>query len=124
MQEYKSLLESKLVNPTSAKSFIEEKREIKISQTGENLEIRYESTGINPENKRKVEQQITQLLAPTISEDKIFVSSFTHTNTITPEVKTSQPAANLKVGQKRNEWKILKKLLRSLLARVELGSLL
>jgi ATP-binding protein involved in chromosome partitioning len=103
MQEYKSLLESKLVNPISAKSFIEEKREIKINQNGVNLEIRYESTGINPENKRKVEQQITQLLAPTISEDKIFVSSFTNTNisspaVSTPEVKTNQPAANLKVG--------------------------
>lgn len=100
MQEIKNLLEEKLVNPISEKSFKYENRTIKIESKGEDVEIRYESTGINPENKRIIEQQIAQLLSGKIPEEKMFISSFSTSNTVQapPPAAAKTEQANLKVG--------------------------
>ena len=90
---------SEIKNPVSGKTFSEEVRLKSVQEKEGNLEVVYNSTGIGPQEKRQVEDQMIEALQGDWSEDNIIVKPFSE-NASTPTQGEQKPAP-LKVGHEQ-----------------------
>ncbi|TNF30631.1 MAG: ATP-binding protein [Deltaproteobacteria bacterium] len=82
-------------NPVTGNTLLEESRIQDIKQDGETLTIVYERSGISPEQKRVIENQMIEALKGQFNEDKIFIKTVSKDST---EVK-SQASGNAQPKQ-------------------------
>ena len=82
-------------NPDTGNTLLEESRIQDIKQDGETLTIVYERSGISPEQKRVIENQMIEALKGQFNEDKIFIKTVSKDST---EVK-SQASGNAQPKQ-------------------------
>ncbi|TNF04502.1 MAG: ATP-binding protein [Deltaproteobacteria bacterium] len=82
-------------NPVTGNTLLEESRIQDIKQDGETLTIVYERSGISPEQKRVIENQMIEALKGQFNEDKIFIKTVSKDST---EVK-SQTSGNAQPKQ-------------------------
>ena len=74
MSKFEDIIGS-VVNPNTGVSLNEEKRIVKIDEKGEDLHVQYVREGLNPEQKRKLEEAITEALKGEVDEDNLFLLS-------------------------------------------------
>ncbi len=93
-----------VVNPVTGVSLKEENRIIKIEEKGDDIHIHYEREGLTPEQKRQLEDTITQALAAEISEDNLFLlsssknSSDVYKSIGSETIEEPKKPAQLKIG--------------------------
>ncbi len=94
-----------IINPISGKTLGEENRIISVEQKGEDLHVKYDRSGIDPENKKRLETEIAKTLEPEINEDNLFLipQSTDNSKDVYSSVGTEAPVssgapAQLKVG--------------------------
>ena len=103
MSKAKELV-SAVINPTSGKSLDEEQRILDIEFKGADLYVTYNREGIDPENKRKIEDLIIEALSGLFNEDNIYIltksakSEEVYKAIGTEPVKEAANPAELKVG--------------------------
>ncbi len=77
--KYKSLL-GEIKNPESGKSLAEEARILSVQQKETDLYVKYKRDGISPTQKREIETQILNVLAPYFSSEKISITTVSETS--------------------------------------------
>lgn len=97
-------LVSQVKNPVSGATLAEENRVISVEYKGEDLHIKYKRDGINPSDKKILEQGILKSVAGEVSEDQVFILAQSSDSAdvmksvgAEPEPDQSKPA-QLKVG--------------------------
>ena len=66
---------SSVVNPVTGKKLAEESRIQEVQQDGEKVTIIYERSGISPEQKRMIENEMIEALKGQFEEDNIFIKT-------------------------------------------------
>lgn len=103
MSKVNELLEL-VVNPVSGKTLVEEDRILSTEFKGADLYITYNRDGIDPANKRKIEDSIIDSLSKSFNEDNIFIltkstqSAEVYSSVGSEPHKPSSNPAELKVG--------------------------
>jgi len=103
MENIKNILEA-VVNPESGKTLGEEKRLNSAEYLGDDLHIKFNRNGMDPAQKRVVEDLITKALSDTVSEDNLYIiSESTNSKDVYASVGSTQAKetanpAQLKVG--------------------------
>ncbi len=99
-ETFKSTI-STVKNPVTGNTLASESRIQDVVQEGDKLTIVYERTGISPEQKRVIENEIIEALKGQVDEDNIFIKTVSKDNgDIKATVPTQQakPQASLNVG--------------------------
>lgn len=103
MSKAKELV-SKVLNPVTGKSLGDEERIVNVEFKGADLYITYDREGIEPSNKRKIEDSIIDALSELFNEDNIYILTQSKKSEEVyksigskPEPETKNPA-QLKVG--------------------------
>ena len=103
MGQFKEKIE-KVLNPNTGKTLGEEKRVIEALERGDELMVKYERSGITPQEKRKIEELIIEALKDDFSEEKILISTVSEASQeVYKSIGSSAPRkpnnpAELKVG--------------------------
>lgn len=103
MSKFKEIIAA-VINPVSGKSLGEESRVVSVEEKGDELIVKYERSGITPQDKRKVEDEIIKALSSDFSDDKILISTVSkESQEVYKSVGSSAPQqpknpAQLKVG--------------------------
>lgn len=74
MNNFREKIEA-IINPLTGKTLKEEKRVMSVYEKEGEIVVRFERSGISPEDKKKIEAQIVDSLKNDFSEDKIFIST-------------------------------------------------
>lgn len=89
-------------NPVSGKTLVEESRIQDVLQEGDKVTIVYERSGISPEQKRLIENEIINSLKGQFDEDKVFIKTVSKDGADVRPAATQQAApkqqASLNVG--------------------------
>lgn len=108
MKDYNDQL-SKVLNPESGKSLTEESRWVSCDTDNGKFTVTYKRDGISSQNKRKIEDEIIQLMSNDFEADNIFVKTVSEQqNSTAPKASEKQAPesqANLKVGHGVNTGK-------------------
>lgn len=80
-------------NPVSGKSLVEESRIQEVLQDGDKVTIVYERSGISPDQKRVIEDQMIQALKGQFEEDNIFIKTVSKDGNDV-KVRPAQPQQN------------------------------
>jgi len=89
---------NKIENPMTGATLVAENRiiEVNFDESAKTLKIKFDREGIDPENKRKIEDDIYQALEGTLEEDNIEVYSFSKNS---KDVYHGDPPSDLKPAQ-------------------------
>ncbi|MDC1174438.1 Mrp/NBP35 family ATP-binding protein [Bacteriovoracaceae bacterium] len=90
-----------ITNPVTGKTLEEEKRWVDIKKEGETVTILFQRDGIDPKQKREIEDQIYKNLENVFTEENIFIKSVSkNSNDIFNKASTSESKPSEKAKQK------------------------
>lgn len=104
MNEYEELIKN-IQNPITGKTLVGEDRIIQCEMKGEYLHVKYKRDGIGPNEKKKIEKELLDVLSTKMEQDSIFIFSTSESSddvykSVGKENDNSKDAkpAQLKVG--------------------------